>query len=191
MTESTQQQRAKRYEAIRNTLFVVETIYTAGLLVAFLLTGLSRSLALCLPANPWLATAVYAGIVTAAAKSLFLPLNFFGDFYLEHRFGLSNESFGRWTLDELKSLGLSVVLGAVVLDAVYFLLRRAGAWWWVGAGVFFLLFGIVLSTIFPVVILPMFYKLQPLENESLKQKLVALAQQVGAKVLGVYRMGMS
>jgi STE24 endopeptidase len=37
----------------------------------------------------------------------------------------------------------------------------------------------------------MFYKLQPLENESLKQRLVALAQRVGAKVLGVYRMGMS
>src|SRR5437867_8033005 len=183
--------RAKRYEAIHNTLFVAETIYTAALLVAFLLTGLSRSLASSLPANPWLATTIYTGVVVVATKLLFLPLNFYGDFHLEHRYGLSNESFGRWALDELKSLGLNLVIGVIMLDVLYFLLRRAGDWWWVGAGVFFLLFGVVLSTVFPVVILPLFYKLQPLENESLKQKLVALAQRVGAKVLGVYRMGLS
>jgi STE24 endopeptidase len=183
--------RAKRYEAIHNWLFVVETAYTASLLVAFLLTGASRLLANSLPANPWLATAIYAGVVIVATKLLFLPLNFFGDFHLEHKFGLSNESFGRWALDELKSLGLSLVLGVLVLDVLYFLLRRAGNWWWVGAGIFFLLFGVVLSTVFPVVILPLFYKLEPLENESLKRKLVMLAQRVGAKVLGVYRMGLS
>jgi STE24 endopeptidase len=184
------QQKAKRYEAIHNGLFVVETAYTFVLLVCLLLTGASRWLADYLSYNPWISTAIYAGILVVATKLLFLPLNFFGDFYLEHRFGLSNQSFGRWAYDELKSLGLNLVLGIIVLSVLYFLLRRAGDWWWVGAGLFFLLFGVVLSTVFPVVILPLFYKLQPLENESLKQKLVALAQRVGAKVLGVYRMAM-
>ncbi len=191
MNASDQQQRAKRYEAIHNWLFVAETGYTAVLLLVFLFTGGSRALAGALPANPWVSTAIYAAVIIGAAKLLFLPLNFFGGFYLEHRFGLSNESFVRWALDELKSLGLSLVLGMVALEAIYFLLRRAGDWWWIGAGIFFLLFGVVLSTLFPVVILPWFYKLQPLENESLKQKLVALAQRVGVKVLGVYRMAMS
>ncbi len=194
MNAPDQQLRAKRYEAIHNGLFVVETVYSAALLVAFLLTGASDFLAdlsRTVSSNPWLATAMYAGVVTVAAKLLFLPLNFFGDYHLEHRFGLSNESLGRWAVDEVKSLVLNIVFGVVVLDVVYFLLRRVGDWWWVGGGIFFLLFGVVLSTIFPVVILPLFYKLRPLENESLKQKLVALAQRVGAKVLGVYRMGMS
>ena len=183
--------RAKRYEAIHNVLFVVETLYTAALLVVFLLTGLSRVIANALPANLWLATGIYAGIIAVATKLFFLPLNYLGGYRLEHTFGLSNESLGGWALDELKSLALNLVLGIVVLEGIYFLLRRAGDWWWVGAGIFFLLFGVVLSTVFPVVILPLFYKLQPLENESLKQRLVALAQRVGAKVLGVYRMGLS
>lgn len=126
-----------------------------------------------------------------ATKLLFLPVNYFAGYSLEHRYGLSNEKLTGWALDELKSLGLSLLLGVAVLDVLYFLLRRAGEWWWVAAGIFFLLFGVVLSTIFPVVILPLFYKLQPLENESLQSKLTALAQRVGAKVLGVYRMGMS
>jgi STE24 endopeptidase len=114
-----------------------------------------------------------------------------GDYHLEHKFGLSNETLGGWAFDELKSLGLNLLLSVAVLDVLYFVLRRAGEWWWIGAGLFFLVFGVAMSALFPVLILPLFYKLQPLENESLSEKLTALAQRVGAKVLGVYRMGMS
>jgi STE24 endopeptidase len=189
-----QQQRAKRYEAIHNVLFVVETIYTIVLLIAFVYSAGSDILAdaaRAISSNPWINVAIYAGVVVIATKLLFLPLNYFGGYHLEHKFDLSNESFGAWALDELKSLGLNLLLGVLVLDVLYFLLRRAGHAWWIGAGLFFLLFGVVLSTLFPVLILPLFYKLQLLENESLKQKLTALAQRVGAKVLGVYRMAMS
>ncbi len=189
-----QQQRAKRYEAIHNVLFVVETVYTLLLLLAFLFSEASEMLAdaaqSILP-NPWIQVAIYGAVVVIATKLLFLPLNYFGGYHLEHKFELSNERFGGWALDELKSLGLNLLLGVLVLDVLYFLLRSAGQWWWAWAGVFFLLFGVVLSALFPVLILPLFYKLQPLENESLKQKLTALAQRVGAKVLGVYRMAMS
>ncbi|HTS19386.1 MAG TPA: M48 family metallopeptidase [Verrucomicrobiae bacterium] len=188
------QRRAKRYEAIHNVMFVVETVYTILLLLAFLcwkgserLADFSRSQS----HNPWIYVAIYGAVVVIATKLLFLPLNFFGDYHLEHRFGLSNESLGAWAVDELKSLGLNLLLGVLILDVLYYFLRHAGDWWWVGAGLFFLVFGVVMSAVFPVVILPLFYKLQPLENESLRTKLTALAQRVGAKVLGVYRMDMS
>src|ERR1019366_8444827 len=112
-------------------------------------------------------------------------------YHLEHKFGLSNESLGAWAFDEVKSLGLNLLLSVALLDVLYFVLRRAGDWWWIGAGLCFLIFGVAMSALFPVLILPLFYKLEPLENESLREKLTALAQRVGAKVLGVYRMGMS
>jgi STE24 endopeptidase len=194
MTETDQQQRAKRYEAIHNVLFVVETVYTLLLLAAFLCWEGSDMLAdwaRYISRNPWIHVAVYGAVIIVGMKLLFLPLNYFGDYHLEHKFGLSNESRGAWMLDELKSLALNLALGVVILDVLYFMLRRAGQWWWIGAGLFFLLFGVVLSALFPVLILPLFYKLQPLENESLRRKLTALAQRVGVKVLGVYRMGMS
>jgi len=192
--QSDQQQRAKRYEAIHNVLFLVETGYTIVLLAVFLFSGTSNSLADKIQAvspNPWISTALYGVVVVCATKIFFLPLNWFGGYFLEHRFGLSNQKFGAWLYDEVKSLALNLVLGVLVLDVVYFLLRRAGDWWWVGAGAFFLLFGVVMSVLYPVLILPLFYKLQPLENESLRQRLAALAQRVGANVLGVYRMAMS
>ena len=194
MTNNTQQQRARRYEAIHNVLFLVETVYALALLVVFLVSEASDFLAdaaRAISVNPWISTAVYVAVVVCATKLMFLPLNWFAGFFLEHRFGLSNEKFGGWLFDEVKSLAVNLVLGIIALDVVYFLLRRAGQWWWVGVGVFFLLFGVMLSALYPVLILPMFYKLQPLENESLRQRLTTLAQRVGARVLGVYRMAMS
>lgn len=188
------QQRAKRYEAIHNVLFVVETLYTLALLLVFLLSGASTLLADfvgSVSANPWICVALYAAAVVCATKLLFLPLNYYGGYHLEHRFSLSTESFGGWLLDELKSLGLNLALGVAVMDVLYFLLRRAGDWWWAWAGLFFLLFGVVLSALFPVAILPLFYKLRPLDNESLRAKLTALAERVGARVIGLYRMAMS
>jgi STE24 endopeptidase len=194
MDEPSQQQRAKRYEGIHNLLFVVETVYTILLLIAFLYWGGSDSLADAVQSispNPWIHIAIYGAVVIVATKLLFLPLNYFGDYHLEHKFGLSNESLGAWAFDEVKSLGLNLLLSVALLDVLYFVLRRAGDWWWIGAGLCFLIFGVAMSALFPVLILPLFYKLEPLENESLREKLTALAQRVGAKVLGVYRMGMS
>ncbi|MEI6084504.1 MAG: M48 family metallopeptidase [Verrucomicrobiota bacterium] len=186
--------RAKRYEAIHNVLFLVETALTLALLLAFLFTNASNYLAATcqsLAGNPWLNVALYGAAVVIATKLVFLPLNWFGDYYLEHRYELSNETFGGWALDELKSLGLNLLMSVLVLNVIYFCLRRTGDAWWLWASGAVLLMGVVMSALFPVLILPLFYKLVPLENESLKQKLVALAQRVGANVLGVYRMSMS
>jgi STE24 endopeptidase len=188
------QSRAKRYEAIHNGLFVAEIAYTVLLLVAFLQTGASDFLAdtsYTLSPNPWIATAIYGVVLVVGMKLLFLPLSVYAGFLLEHQFGLSNRKFVGWAKDEIKSLGLSIILGGLALDVLYFILRRTDQWWWLWAGGFFLLFGVVLSALFPIMILPLFYKLKPLENESLRPKLTALAQRVGTNVLGVYRMAMS
>jgi STE24 endopeptidase len=194
MDADAQQQRAKRYEAIHNWIFLGETLLSAGLLLWFLLSGGSRFLGYGAGAwtpHPWLQVVIYAVVVIVAGKIIFLPLSFLTDFVLEHRYGLSNQTFFGWMWDETKSFFLSLVLGVLVLSVVYWLLREAGTWWWVATGAFVFFFGIVMSTIFPVVILPLFYKLEPLANDSLRDRLTGLAQRVGAKVIGVYRMGMS
>lgn len=193
-TSDRQAARAKQYEAIHNGLYLVDVVLSAALLVAFLLSGASVALAdwaRGVAGNPWLHIALYVAVAVVGMKLMFLPLNFLGDYWLEHRFALSNETLGGWAKDELKSLALNLLLGCLFLNVIYFLLRRAGDLWWLAAGGFSLLFGVVLSTLYPVVILPLFYKLVPLENESLTRRLTALADRVGATVLGVYRWAMS
>ena len=195
MTDDPRQQQARQYETRHNVLFLIETGYTALLLLLLLGTGRSAWLANqtqhWAAGKVWLATAYYAVALIVAGKVASAPLDWYSGYRLEHQYGLSNQSLPAWLWDEVKSLGLSLVLGVAALEGVYFLLRRLGDWWWLAVGGFFLLFGVVLSVLFPVVILPLFYKLEPLANESLTAKLTSLAQRAGAKVLGVYRLGLS
>jgi STE24 endopeptidase len=135
--------------------------------------------------------AIYGAILISAGKLALLPLNWYAGFHLEHRFGLSTQSTAAWLVDQLKSWALGLVLGLVGLEALYACLRTAGPSWWLWAGAVFFVFGILLSTLFPVVILPLFFKLEPLDNPSLRTKLEAQARAVGVRLIGVYRMAMS
>lgn len=186
--------RAKQYERIHHWLYLVDIALTLVGLVVLLWTGASARLAdwaRAVAPNPWLHVPLYAAVLVIALKLLFLPLNYITDYRLEHRFGLSTETLSGWLRDEAKSLALNLGLGVVVLDVVYFLLRQLGDWWWVAAGGFLLLFGVVLSALYPVLILPWFYKLTPVEDETLRAKLTALAQRVNVRLLGIYRMQLS
>ncbi|MDZ7766585.1 MAG: M48 family metallopeptidase [Melioribacteraceae bacterium] len=50
---------------------------------------------------------------------------------------------------------------------------------------------VVLAQIVPIVILPIFYKVSPIENEELKESIVRLAKEVGMKVENVFSFNMS
>jgi STE24 endopeptidase len=50
---------------------------------------------------------------------------------------------------------------------------------------------VLLSQIFPVLIIPIFYKLTPIDNEMLKEKITSLGKRAGIKVENVYKFDMS
>lgn len=167
---------------------------TLVLLVVFLVSGLSGWLAYrceIISSNPWSVVTLYVLAVVLGQTALLLPLSYYSGFHLEHKFGLSNETLTGWVKDKLKSLGLNLVLGILVVNIVYFLLRRSPDHWWVWTGVFLFFFGVILTNLFPVLILPLFYKLKPLDDAALTERLTRMAESVGAKVLGVFRMDLS
>src|SRR5438094_796353 len=62
-------------------------------------------------------------------------------------------------------------------------------WLWAAGGL--LLLSVVFTSLGPVLFLPLFYKLQRIEDAQLTERLTRVAEREGARVLGVYRMGMS
>lgn len=185
--------RAKRYERARLWLHVSEIVLVVGALGVVYLAGGSRALAQFARAaggNEWGAVAIYVAILFAGGALLTWPLSWWSGFWLEHRFNLSNQSFAAWLWDEARAFALSLVFMTIAAEAVYFLLRAAGAWWWLWAAAFMMVFSLLLGFILPVVILPIFYKLEPLADESLAARLKAMAERAGARVVGVFRVGL-
>ena len=133
---------------------------------------------------------VYIVLLLGMSKVLVFGLDYYG-FRLERRFKLSNQRFSSWLWDETKGFLVSLVLGSIVIELLYFTIRQWPQNWWLLAWALFMGLFILLAQLAPVVLFPIFYKFEPLENEELKRRLIMLGQRAGTHVRGVYRWKLS
>lgn len=119
------------------------------------------------------------------------PFAYYQGHLLEHRYGLSTQSTGRWLTDHGKGILLGVVLAVAGSSVVFVALRQwPDHWWWISALVFALAM-IGLVRLAPVVLLPMFYKLKPLDRPALVDRLLALATRARTDIVGVFEWVLS
>jgi STE24 endopeptidase len=130
-------------------------------------------------------------IVTALHMAVSFPLSFYAGHVLEHRFGLSHLSFGGWLARYAKRSVLALGLGLVLFVLLYQLIWYVGDWWWLAAAAGFFAISVLLGQLMPVLILPLFYKIERLENPELSERMTRLADGTGLSIQGVYRMGLS
>jgi STE24 endopeptidase len=190
------QKQARQYARIRRQLWLVETILTAVYLLAWLFFGWAGALAAWLKtftSNEWLLVLGFIVVFGAIAFVLELPLDYYSDFFLPHRFAQSNQDLKGWVTDQLKGLLLNAPLGLVIVELVYLALRNAGAWWWLWTGAGMLIFTVVLGNLAPILILPLFNKFVPLgdEHADLAERLRKLAERAHTRVQGVFKFDMS
>ena len=190
------QVQAKQYARINRRLMLLDLVIGAIYTLAWLLAGWSKSLQTTLSgwnSNPWFLVAAFAMIFGGIYFLINLPLSYYSGFVLPHRFGMSNESFSGWVLDQLKSLGLSAVLGFILIEVVYVVLRLSPEWWWLWVAGIMLVFTVLLANLAPVLLMPVFYKFVPLgdEHADLVERLVRLAERAHTRVKGVFTFDLS
>lgn len=185
---------ARRYNRTRRWLDVADFAVGFVFLVILLATGWSdslRDLAYRMGFQSYtLSLLAYIVLLLGISKVLGLGLEYYG-FRLDRRFKLSNQRFGFWLWDETKSFLVSLVLGAVVIELLYFTIREWPQNWWLLAWALFMVLFVLLAQLAPVILFPIFYKFEPLEDEELKRRLIMLGQRAGTHVRGVYRWRLS
>ncbi len=198
MTEITidpaRQKQAKEFARIRRRLLVLELAIGAALTLAWLFSGLSLRLEnqiLQFTTNEYLVVALYMLMFGAVYFIVDFPLSYYSGFVLQHRYGLSTQTLRAFLVDVVKGLIVGGILGLLVIEVIYLLLRVAPDTWWLWAAVFILLFTVVLSHLAPVLILPLFFKLTPVENAELVRRLMALAERARTRVNGVFTINFS
>jgi len=185
---------ARRYNRLRRWLGISDFVLGLVLLILLLATGWNgtlRDLAYRGSFQTYaLAVFLYVVMLMAIQKALGLGLDYYG-FRLEHRFNLSNQQFSSWVWDESKGFLIGIVLAAIVVELLYFIIREAPQYWWLIGWAAFLGLFVLLAQLAPVVLFPIFYKFEPLEDEDLKSRLVALSERAGTRVRGVYKWNLS
>src|SRR5207247_5370260 len=193
-TVPTDSPEARRYNRIKRWLGVADFVLELILLLALLVTGWSGTLRDLAYSggfqNYTLAVLLYVVMLMGIGKLLGLGLDYYG-FRLEHRFQLSNQKLRAWIWDEFKGFLVGVILASIVTELLYCIIREAPQHWWLLAWAAFFGLFVLLAQIAPVVLFPIFYKFEPLEDEELKSRLVQLSQSAGTRVRGVYNWHLS
>jgi STE24 endopeptidase len=185
---------ARRYNRVRRWLGIADSLIGLVFLVALLATGWSgwlRDLSYRLGMKNYSPSVfIYLFLLLALGKILGLGPEYYG-FRLERKFKLSNQRFRSWAWDEIKGFLLGLVLGGVLVELLYFTIRQWPQNWWLLAWALFMVVFVLLAQLAPVVLFPIFYKFEPLEDEELRRRLVVLSERAGTRVRGIYRWKLS
>jgi STE24 endopeptidase len=185
---------ARRYNKIHRWLGIADFIIGSAFLVLLLVTGWTgwlRDLALRRGfQNYTLAVFIYLFFLLLISKALGLGLDFYG-FRLERRFQLSTQKLRSWLWDEAKGFLVGLALAGIVVELLYFMIRQSPQHWWIITWAVFMVLFIVLAQLAPVVLFPIFYKFEPLDNEDLRRRLIQLSEHAGTRVRGIYRWKLS
>jgi STE24 endopeptidase len=188
------QRRAREYARKKYLLLALESVLGGGYLVAFLISGASsdmRDWAQRMSPNPLGALALYFIAFASIWYFLLLPMEYYGGFILPHRYGLSVQNLGEWIGDEIKGVVLSLILGMGVVEVIYHLLSILPSFWWLAAFVVLALLSLILTYLSPLLIVPLFFRLTPIDNADLAERLETLARRAGTRVGGVFTVEMS
>jgi len=157
--------------------------------LVFLLAGGSeaiRSLIEGWTTTSALVVLIYLLVAGAGLQLIEFPFEIYSGHLIEKRFGLSKVSLISWLYDWLKGTLIQSVLLVAIVSVIYWLLRSQPDLWWLWAAIGATVLVIIMMALVPVLLLPLFYKFEPIPEGELKDRLFALADQIGTHVQGIY-----
>lgn len=192
--QPTDEKRAKRYNRTKLAVSLVGAavsfLFTFGLLAAGYTVRIEQ-FSYSLTEQPYIALLIFAAVIGVLSGVVSFPFSFYSGFVLEHQYKLSNQTFLHWLWEHVKGLLISIPLVTPLLLLFYFFLLTFNTQWWIPVGITLFLFSIFFSRIAPILILPLFYKLTPLEDSPLKEKILSLVKSTSMRVEGIYLFNLS
>lgn len=189
--DTKRQELARKYARLMRRLSFIESAIVGVILLVLVFGGVPVKLSYFLPfSQPWAST-LYFIILAVGLAIISMPLTYYQGFILPRRFGLSHQKFSSWLADRAKALALGFVLGLIVVILVYWQLDRFPDTWWLWTAIILFLLSLLLTRLTPTLLLPIFFKLEPLDDVGLKRRLTKLAKRAQAPISNVSTMNLS
>jgi Zn-dependent protease with chaperone function len=186
---------ALRYFRGGNVIWVVEQALGLAIPALLLWTGLSaalRTFAARLGRGHFYPTLVlYVVLLSALLFVVELPLGYWVQYAREHAYGLSTQRLSKWLGDELKSLGLGILLGALLLWIPLWLLEHSPTRWWLWTGALSLPFFVLTLLVGPIWIAPLFNKFGRMPDPVREAEVLAVARRAGVEGARVFQVDKS
>jgi len=186
------QQKAKIYEKNSDVLNITKTIISGIWFLIFYLSRLSEIISnYAVSFSMPLSVLIYMISLSFPIVVVLFPIDYLKDFKLEKSFNLSTQSLKSWLFDVLKELLLSLILGYPIVLLLFYLFIKIPEYWWIFTAGGLFLFQIFLTAIFPVILLPIFFKQKEIEDKKLIKRIEDLFSREAIKIKGIYSINLS
>ncbi len=184
-------QKAAHYTLAKSKIGLWDMALEALVLLGWTLLGgldwLNQSLLAWLGAGMAQQLALVVGFMLIGGL-IHLPLSLVQTFGVEQRFGFNNMTWRLWLSDMVKGVALGLILGLPIVWLVLWLMQAGGHLWWLYAWGALVAYQLFVMWIAPNVIMPLFNKFTPLEDETLKERVSRLMARAGFTAKGFFVM---
>ena len=115
-----------------------------------------------------------------------LPFEYYFTFIIEEKYGFNKTTIRTFFIDKIKKYILAILIGGGILAGTIYLFSYVTnsfwLWLWTGMSIFLIL----TNMFYAELIVPIFNKLKPLNNGSLKNKIEAYSKKVGYSLSKIY-----
>jgi len=170
--------------------------FLLGAAIALLLLNLGwsaamRNLAERMTQWKWLQTFIYWVEYLLLTTALGFPMAVYEGYFREWKYGLATQTIGPWMWDQVKGLGVGLVMGGILTVLLFWVVRKLPRTWWIWGAVVTMLFMVFAVMIGPVYLQPIFNKVTRLDDPKVTRPILAMAQANGIPAHDVYQIDAS
>lgn len=182
------------YETEKTRFSFISSIFSNIVTLLFFFGGLLNIY------NSWIASQNLSFIVSGwlfflllayGGEFLSAPFSLYHTFKIENKYGFNTMTPRLWVSDFIKALLISTIMISMVTFAGFWLIQWSPHYWWFLIWGFLFIFSIFIMYISPYVIEPLFNKFTPIEDDSLKERVMKLTNRAGIHASRVLRIDAS
>ena len=174
--------KAKSYKLDRDKVSLISSLISTTLTIIFIFSGFYGKVSdysLYYFDNPFLQSAGFFLFFLLISTIISLPISYYSIFTIEEKYGFNKSTMSTFIKDKIKSLIISLLIGGFILYISIQLYNFFEANFWLWLWVFLSAIIIFTNMFYTTLIVPIFNKLSPLEEGSLKNKIEKYSKKIG------------
>ena len=182
------------YNTDRIKFQIITALFGSVVLVIFTIGGLLNYLTQVVmdATSSNVLGAVLLGLLLIIVEEIIsIPISIYSTFVIEERHGFNKTTKKTFVTDIFKGLLISGAISSILYATVIFIIISAGDLWWIYAFAAVLTLQAIIFFLYPVLIMPLFNKFEPLDDEQFKKPIEKLLEKVDFKSKGLFVMNAS
>lgn len=174
--------KAKSYKLDRDKVSLISSLISTTLTIIFIFSGFYGKVSdysLYYFDNLFLQSAGFFLFFLMISTIINLPISYYSIFTIEEKYGFNKSTLSTFIKDKIKGLIISLLIGGFILYISIQLYNFFEANFWLWLWVFLSAIIIFTNMFYTTLIVPIFNKLSPLEEGSLKNKIEKYSKKIG------------